>query len=161
MKFLKKTLDQANEERDQLYVDLETTINHIDDLEQYSRKHNLEIHGIPEKTEENRAEQVITLGNALNVKISTRRYRHLPQIVYRQEPKQTQADYCQIQIISYKEGGIWSSQKPKESKYGPYLSRRRHCIHQRKLDKKATRTLCKCLEAQEGGAVAQYLDDRR
>ena len=69
VKSLKKTLDQANEERGQLYVDLETTINHIDDLEQYSRKHNLEIHGIPKKAEENLAEQVIMLGNALNVKI--------------------------------------------------------------------------------------------
>ena len=69
VKSLKKTLDQANEERNQLYVDLETAITHIDDLEQYSRKHNLEIHGIPEKAEENLAEQVITLGNALNVKI--------------------------------------------------------------------------------------------
>lgn len=69
VKSMKKILDQANEERDQLYVDLGTAINHIDDLEQYTRKHNLEIHGIPEKTEENLTEQVITLGNALNVKI--------------------------------------------------------------------------------------------
>ena len=66
---LKKTLDQANEERDQFYVDLETAVNHIDDLERYSRKYNLEIHGIPEKAEVNLAEQVITLGNALSVKI--------------------------------------------------------------------------------------------
>ena len=67
VKSLKKTLDQANEERDQLHDDLGTAINQIDDLEQYTRKHNLEIHSIPEKTEENLAEQVITLGNALNV----------------------------------------------------------------------------------------------
>ena len=52
-----------------MYADLGTAINQIDDLEQYTRKHNLEIHGIPEKTEENLAEQVITLGNALNVTI--------------------------------------------------------------------------------------------
>ena len=69
VKSLKETLNEANEERDQLYADLGTAINQIDDLEQYTRKHNLEIHGIPEKTEENLAEQVITLGNALNVTI--------------------------------------------------------------------------------------------
>ena len=63
VKSLKKTLDQANEERDQLHDDLGTAINQIDDLEQYTRKPNLEIHSIPEKTEENLAEQVITLGN--------------------------------------------------------------------------------------------------
>ena len=64
----------ANEERDQLYVDLETAINHIDDLEQYSRKHNLEIYGVPEKTEENLAEQVTTLGNVLNIDICHRMF---------------------------------------------------------------------------------------
>ena len=31
-------------------------------------KHNLEIHGIPEKTEENLEDQVITLSNALGVR---------------------------------------------------------------------------------------------
>ena len=69
VKSLKETLNEANEERDQLYADLGTAINQIDDPEQYTRKHNLEIYGIPEKTEENLAEQVITLGNALNVTI--------------------------------------------------------------------------------------------
>ena len=69
VKSLKETLNEANEERDQLYTDLGTAINQIDDLEQYTRKHNLDIHGIPEKTEENLADQVITLGNALNVTI--------------------------------------------------------------------------------------------
>ena len=69
VKSLKKTLNEAKEERVQLYADLGTAVNQIDDLEQYTRKHNLEIHGIPEKTEENLAEQVITLGNALNVTI--------------------------------------------------------------------------------------------
>lgn len=53
MKSLKETLNEANEEREQLYADLGTAINQIDDLEQCTRKHNLEIHGIPEKTEEN------------------------------------------------------------------------------------------------------------
>ena len=52
VKSLKETLNEAKEERDQLYADLGTAINQIDDLEQYTRKHNLEIDGIPEKTEE-------------------------------------------------------------------------------------------------------------
>ena len=69
VKSLKETLNKANEEQDQLYTDLGTAINQIDDLEQYTHKHNLEIHGVPEKTEENLADRVITLGNALNVTI--------------------------------------------------------------------------------------------
>ena len=69
VKSLKETLNEAKEERDQLYADLGTAINQIDDLEQYTRKHNLEIHGIPEKIEENLVAQVITLGNALSVTI--------------------------------------------------------------------------------------------
>lgn len=52
-----------------MYVDLETAINQIDDLEQYIRKHNLEIDGIPEQTGEILAEQVITLRKELNVTI--------------------------------------------------------------------------------------------
>ena len=52
-----------------MYVDLETAINQIDDLEQYIRKHNLEIHGIPEQTGEILAEQVITLRKEFNVTI--------------------------------------------------------------------------------------------
>ena len=52
-----------------MYVDLGTAINQIDDLEQYTGKHNLEIHGIPEQTDDNLAEQVIPLGKALNFTI--------------------------------------------------------------------------------------------
>lgn len=66
---LKPEIRLANKERDQLCVDLGTAINQIDDLEQYTRRHNLEIHGIPEQTGENLAEQAITLGKALNVTI--------------------------------------------------------------------------------------------
>lgn len=43
--------------------DLSTAINQIDDLEQYTRKHNLEIHGISETPEENILEEIIKLGN--------------------------------------------------------------------------------------------------
>ena len=65
----KKSLSEANEERKEMYDDLGTAINQLDDLEQYTRKHNLEIHGIPETPDENLAERVIALRNALNVTI--------------------------------------------------------------------------------------------
>ena len=69
MKSLKRSLNEANEEREIMYEDLGTAINQLDDLEQYTRKHNLEIHGIPQTPDENIAERVIALGNALNVTI--------------------------------------------------------------------------------------------
>ena len=60
---------QKKEDNDIMAEDLATAINKIDDLEQYSRKHNLEFHGIPESSQENLAEQIIKLGNVLNVPI--------------------------------------------------------------------------------------------
>ncbi|XP_078374348.1 uncharacterized protein LOC144657860 [Oculina patagonica] len=71
MKSMKKRLNEATEERDEMYEDLGTAINQLDDLEQYTRKHNLEIHGIPETPDENIAERVTALGNVLNVTIRT------------------------------------------------------------------------------------------
>ena len=50
--------------------DLSTAINQIDNLEQYTRKHNLEIHGISETPEENIPEKIIKLGKILNVHVS-------------------------------------------------------------------------------------------
>ena len=41
-----------------------------DDLEQYTRKFNLVIHGIPEREQEDNAENVINLGKILNVNLS-------------------------------------------------------------------------------------------
>lgn len=64
---LKKSLNNTNDDMDDMYHYLSTAINQIDDLEQYTRKHNLKIHGIPESYDENLAENVTTLGNALNV----------------------------------------------------------------------------------------------
>ena len=55
-------------------MDFKTTvvaaINQIDDLEQYTRKRNLEIHGISESPEENLLEKIIKVGKALNVHIA-------------------------------------------------------------------------------------------
>ncbi|KAJ7390742.1 hypothetical protein OS493_022825 [Desmophyllum pertusum] len=53
---LKNALDETREEVDDMYDDLATAINQIDDLEQYTRKHNLEIHGIAKKRDENIAD---------------------------------------------------------------------------------------------------------
>ena len=41
-----------------------------DDLEQYTRKSNLVIHGIPERQEEDNVENVISLGNILKVNLT-------------------------------------------------------------------------------------------
>ena len=76
-----------------------TPINQTDDLEQYTGKHNFEIHGLPEKTEENLAEQVITLRNGLNATIR-------PQNVYGQEPASKRRPII-VKFISYKKELYW------------------------------------------------------
>ena len=58
-----------NDNLDGLKSDLDSAICQIDDLEQYNRKHNLEIHGIPESSEENLSDKIIKLGKVLNVHI--------------------------------------------------------------------------------------------
>ena len=74
---LKKAVRNAEEEIADLNDDLDgfkndlgAAINQIDDLEQYTRKHNLEIHGISESSEENLPEKIIKLGKVLNVHIA-------------------------------------------------------------------------------------------
>ena len=74
---LKRAVRTAEDEIDGLYQkiddlisDLGTAINQFDDLEQYTRKHNLEIHGISESPEENVAEKVIKLAKVVNVHIT-------------------------------------------------------------------------------------------
>ena len=67
---LKQMVRNTDEETADLNDDLSTAINQIDDLEQYTRKHNLEIHGISETPEENIPEKVIKLRKVLNVHIS-------------------------------------------------------------------------------------------
>ena len=52
------------------HEDLETAINKLDDLEQYTWKHNLEIRGIGESADESIAEDIIKLGQITNVHIS-------------------------------------------------------------------------------------------
>ena len=59
-----------NDDLDGFKSDLGSAINQIDDLEQYTRKHNLKIHGIPESSEENLADRIIKLGKVLNVHIA-------------------------------------------------------------------------------------------
>ena len=74
---LKQTVRHTDEKIAELNVDLNgvnkdlcTAINQIDDLEQYTRKHNLETHGIPETHEEHIPEKIIKLGKILNIHIS-------------------------------------------------------------------------------------------
>ncbi|KAL9963889.1 hypothetical protein ACROYT_G027444 [Oculina patagonica] len=69
VKSLKANLKEVEEDNETMAEDLATAINKIDDVKQYSRKHNLEFHGIPESSQENLAEQIIKLGNVLNVPI--------------------------------------------------------------------------------------------
>ena len=47
----------------------------IDNLEQYNRKHNLEIHGIPESSEENLSDKIIKLGGPRPIIVRFRSYR--------------------------------------------------------------------------------------
>ena len=138
---LKKSLSHANKERDQLYIDLGTAMNQINDLEQYTRKHNLEIHGIPEQTDQKPSRASYYTWKSFQCYDSRRHHRHLSQIVYWQEPNQTQANYSQIQVVSCKEGAIWSLQKSQESKLELNVSRCRHRMHKRKSDNNAMRTL--------------------
>ena len=70
VKSLKKSLSETKDDVDILYEDLGTAITQLDDLEQYTRKHNLEIHGIAETADENIAESIIKLGKIVNVHIS-------------------------------------------------------------------------------------------
>ena len=74
---LKQMLRNADEEITDLNVDLNgitkdlsTAINQLDDFEQYTRKHNLEIHGISETPGEIISEKIIKLGKVVNVHIS-------------------------------------------------------------------------------------------
>ena len=50
--------------------DLGTAITQVDDVEQYTRKHNLQTHGIAETADEDIAENVVKLGKVVNVHIS-------------------------------------------------------------------------------------------
>ena len=70
VRLLKTSLEEVKEDNDAMAEDLATAINKIDDLEQYSRKHNLEFHGIPESSQENLAEQIIKLGNVLKGQVA-------------------------------------------------------------------------------------------
>ena len=67
---LEKSLSEVRADVDILYEDLGTVITQVDDVEQYTRKHNLEIHGIAETADEDIAENVVKLGKVVNVHIS-------------------------------------------------------------------------------------------
>ena len=66
---LEKPLRDVIADVDILYEDLGTAITQVDDVEQYTRKHNLEIHGIAETADKDIAEDV-KLGKVVKVHIS-------------------------------------------------------------------------------------------
>ena len=55
---LAKSLSDVRAHVDILYEDLGTAITQVDDVEQYTRKHNLEIHGIAETADKDIAKNV-------------------------------------------------------------------------------------------------------
>jgi len=85
MSSLKKAVCKAeddvadlNDDPHGLKSNLDSAICQIGDLEQYNRKHNLEIHGISESSEENLCDKIIKLGKVLNVhNYCQQRHRHL------------------------------------------------------------------------------------
>ena len=96
---LKQTVRNADEQIAELNVDLNgvnkdlcTAINQINDLKQYTRKHNLEIHGISETPEENIPEKIIKLGKILNVHISNNDI----DICHRMAARRTKTNHCSL-----------------------------------------------------------------
>ena len=71
---LEKSLSEVRADVDILYEDLGTAITQVDDVEQYTRKHNLEIHGIAETSDEDIAKNFVKLGKVVNVHISPSYY---------------------------------------------------------------------------------------
>ena len=71
---LEKSLSEVRADVDVLYEDLGTAITQVDDVEQYTRKHNLEIHGIAETSDEDIAKNFVKLGKVVNVHISPSYY---------------------------------------------------------------------------------------
>ena len=66
---LEKPLRDVIADVDILYEDFGTAITQVDDVEQYTRKHNLEIHGIAETADKDIAEDV-KLGKVIKEHIS-------------------------------------------------------------------------------------------
>ncbi|KAL9960224.1 hypothetical protein ACROYT_G033652 [Oculina patagonica] len=67
---LQNALNKETDLVSKLGNDLKSTNSNLDDLEQYTRKYNLEFHDFPEEDDENISELIIKLGNLLNVKIA-------------------------------------------------------------------------------------------
>ena len=62
-----KTVTSLQEEIQDIKIQQHLAINHLDDLEQYGRRENSEIHGIPEMNNESTNEIVKSVAKALNV----------------------------------------------------------------------------------------------
>ena len=62
-----KTVTSLQEEIQDIKIQQQLAMNHLDNLEQYGRRENLEIHGIPEMNHESTNEIVKSVAKALNV----------------------------------------------------------------------------------------------
>ncbi|KAK3725833.1 hypothetical protein QZH41_003800 [Actinostola sp. cb2023] len=76
VKCLESSLSQANTnidelkvEKDKLRADLEVLEQKQDEMEQYQRKYNVEIHGIPESPDEEVDQLIVKLAESINVDI--------------------------------------------------------------------------------------------
>ena len=70
VKYLEDQISTSKKELENMEVRLNDVETDHDDLEQYTRKFNLVIHGIPEQKEEDNVENVIKLGQFLEVNLT-------------------------------------------------------------------------------------------
>ena len=66
---LENNLQSSIEQRNVLEKKLDEAISIHDDLEQYSRKFHLEIHGVPEQESEDTEEIVLNVAKCINVNL--------------------------------------------------------------------------------------------
>ena len=71
VKYLEEQVKASKKELEDMEQRLDEVEAKHDDLEQYTRKFNLVIHGIPEREEEDNIENVIKLGKLLKVNLSS------------------------------------------------------------------------------------------
>ena len=71
VKYLEEQVKASKKELEDMEQRLDEVEAKHDDLEQYTRKFNLVIHGIPEREEEDNIENVIKLGKLLEVNLSS------------------------------------------------------------------------------------------
>ena len=71
IKYLEEQVKASKKELEDMEQRLDEVEAKHDDLEQYTRKFNLVIHGIPEREEEDNIENVVKLGKLLEVNLNS------------------------------------------------------------------------------------------